>query len=79
MKMMADLKSMGWVFAYLNTQLAHATSDSAEALIDLPSVVVIGGQSGLWSPPLAITVVLNLLFQRAKVHSSKPSVGYVGR
>jgi hypothetical protein len=79
MKMMSDLKSMGWVFVYLTAQLTHATSDSAEALIDLPSVVVIGGQSGLWSPPRATTAVLNLLFQRAKAHSSKPSVGYVGR
>ena len=49
MDMMADLRDMGWVLSDLiaDILLAHAISYSADALIDLPAVVVIGGQSGL--------------------------------
>ncbi|KAG2064865.1 hypothetical protein BDR04DRAFT_1122244, partial [Suillus decipiens] len=59
----------------LMRMMSDLKSMGAEALIDLPSVVVIGGQSGLWSPALATKAILNPIFQREKAHSSKPLVG----
>lgn len=50
MEMMADLRSMGYVLVDLVAGIAHTTSYSADALIDLPAVVVIGGQSGSCFP-----------------------------
>jgi hypothetical protein len=77
MEMMTDLRFMGWVLVDLVAHIAHTTSYSAETLIDLPAVVVIGGQSGLCSPSLAVRARLNCMFQRGKAHSSRPSAGYV--
>jgi hypothetical protein len=67
------------VCGYDYKDITHATSYSADALIDLPSVVVIGGQSGLFSPVFLTTAMFNLISQRAKAHSLRPSVGYVNR
>ncbi|KAG1748051.1 hypothetical protein EDB19DRAFT_238167 [Suillus lakei] len=57
-------------YAHRRRELMKMMSDlksmGAEALIDLPSVVVIGGQSGLWSPPLATPAILNFIVSAGK-------------
>ena len=63
---------------HMIANIAHDTSYSADALIDLPAVVVIGGQSGMWPPSLVATSDFNLMFQRERAPLSRLSVGYVG-